>query len=104
MIGSRNRTVNKRFDALFFALFNIMNVAFVLSAIGANLVWIFTGFCSGQGFGGRNFCCFRRSQHRDAWIHTSSALEDPSTPTVVLGECLPANPIRRSSAQAGLVF
>jgi hypothetical protein len=24
---------------LFFALFNIMNVAFVLSAIGANLVW-----------------------------------------------------------------
>jgi hypothetical protein len=40
----------------------------------------FSRFCAGPGFGGRNFCCIRGSQHRDAWIHTSSALEDPPTP------------------------
>ncbi len=34
---------------LFFALFNIMNVAFVLSAIGANLVWP-VALYSSQGF------------------------------------------------------
>jgi len=50
MIGGRNRTVARHtefifrrcffpYALLFFALFNIMNVAFVLSAIEANLVW-----------------------------------------------------------------
>lgn len=42
---------------LFFALFNIMNVAFVLSAIGANLVWPVAlyssqAFARGKGLAG----------------------------------------------------
>src|SRR5260370_9511039 len=39
---------------LFFALFNIMNVAFVLSAIGANLVWPIVLYSSHAFAGGRN--------------------------------------------------
>jgi phosphatidylglycerophosphate synthase len=39
---------------LFFALFNIMNVAFVLSAIGANLVWPIALYSSHAFAGGRN--------------------------------------------------
>jgi hypothetical protein len=89
---------------LFFTLFNIMNVAFALSAIGANLVWPVALYSSqallGPGFGGRNFYCFRRSQHRDAWIHTSSTFEDPSTPRLSLENAFR----RRSIAEAGLVF
>jgi phosphatidylglycerophosphate synthase len=39
---------------LFFALFNIMNVAFVLSAIGANLVWPIALYSSYAFAGGRS--------------------------------------------------
>jgi uncharacterized protein (TIRG00374 family) len=39
---------------LFFALFNIMNVAFVLSAIGANLVWPIALYSSHAFAGGRS--------------------------------------------------
>jgi len=39
---------------LFFALFNIMSVAFVLSAIGANLVWPIALYSSHAFAGGRN--------------------------------------------------
>ena len=39
---------------LFFALFNIMNIAFVLSAIGANLVWPIALYSSHAFAGGRS--------------------------------------------------
>ena len=49
---------------LFFALFNIMNVAFVLSALGANLVWPIALYSSRT---------FARGQSSEAGIPAASA-------------------------------
>jgi phosphatidylglycerophosphate synthase len=63
---------------IFFALFNIMNVAFVLSAIGANLVWPIALYSSRTFAGGLRSPASSPAAH--GWIIKDSANYEASLP------------------------
>jgi hypothetical protein len=84
---------------LFFALFNIMNVAFVLSAIGANLVWPVALYSSQALLGARvrrqEFLLLPQKPAPGCVDTYQLDLRGSLDSTVVLRECLPATQHRR---------